>query len=141
MSLFFKLSLFSFFLGIFSIGNAQNIEISGKVIDAESKETIPFANIALKEIYKGTSSNALGEFSFKVDSLPLVLVISHLSYESKEIEITDNSPLIIELLPGELLMDELVISGKGNDKFAYDLVKMNKRINKVRVVGFYPSTN
>lgn len=131
MSLFFRLSLFFLFcFGAFSIGSAQHIEISGKVIDAKSKDIIPFVNIALKEIYKGTSSNALGEFSFKVDSLPLVLVISHLSYESKEIEIFDNSPLTIELSPGELLMDELVISGKGNDKFAYDLIY--KAYHKIR---------
>ena len=79
--------MFLFFIGIFSTGNAQNIEISGMVIDAETNEPIPFANIALKELYKGTASNALGEFSFKVDSLPIVLVISHLSYEPFELEV------------------------------------------------------
>ncbi len=104
------------------VGNAQDIEISGKVIDAESKERIPFANIALKEIYKGTASNVLGDFSFKVDSLPVILLITHLSFEPLEIVVEDNTPLIIELLPGKLLMDELVIKGKGNQEYAYNLV-------------------
>ena len=122
MRVFFKLYLFLVFIGLFSIGNAQNIEISGKIIDAESKEPIPFANIALTEIYKGTSSNSLGEFSFKVDSLPLILLISHLSFEPLEIEVKESKHLVIELTPGKFLLDELVIKGKGNDEFAYGLV-------------------
>lgn len=92
MRAFFKLYLILFCSMLFNVGIAQDIEISGKVIDAESKERIPFANIALQEIYKGTASNALGEFSFKVDSLPLVLVITHLSFEPLEIEVVDNTP-------------------------------------------------
>jgi hypothetical protein len=129
MRVFFKLYLFLFFCILYHVGYAQGIEISGKVIDAESKERIAFANIALKEIYKGTASNSLGEFSFKVDSLPLVLLISHLSYEPFEITVTDTTPLIIELLPGKLLMDELVIKGKGNSEYAYNLV--NKALYKI----------
>ncbi|MCK5372006.1 MAG: carboxypeptidase-like regulatory domain-containing protein, partial [Cyclobacteriaceae bacterium] len=123
MRIFFRLCLSLFFIGIFGIGNAQNIEISGMVIDAETNEPIPFANIALKELYKGTASNALGEFSFKVDSLPIVLVISHLSYEPFELEVINNEPFNIKLTPGKLLLDELVIKGKGNDEFAYNLVR------------------
>lgn len=107
---------------LLNVAHAQDIEISGKVIDAESKERIPFANIALKEIYKGTASNSLGDFSFKVDSLPVILVITHLSYEPLEILVEDNEPIIIELLPGKLLLDELVIKGKGNQEYAYNLV-------------------
>jgi len=102
---------------------AQSIELYGKVLNRETKESIPFANIAIKDIYKGTASNALGEFSFKVDSLPLNLVITHLSYESLEIRVDSDDELVIELEPGKLLMDELVIKGAGSKKFAYDLVR------------------
>lgn len=129
MKVFFRLSLILLCSIVFSVGHAQNIEISGKVIDAESKKRIAFANIALKEIYKGTASNALGEFSFKVDSLPVILLITHLSFEPLEILVEDTTPLIIELNPGKLLMDELVIKGKGNSEFAYNLV--NKAFHKI----------
>ena len=57
---FFNLILFLLLAGNFIPANAQNIEISGIVIDADTKEPIPFVNIALKEIYKGTASNDLG---------------------------------------------------------------------------------
>ncbi len=122
MKTFFNLFLFLLITGFFIHGKAQDIEITGLILDAESKEPIPFANIALKEIYKGTASNDIGEFYFKIDSLPMVLVISHLSYEPVEIEIINDDKLVIELTPGKILMDELVIKGRGNDEFAYKLV-------------------
>ncbi len=121
MRIFFKLKLLILLFLSFH-GYAQTIEISGTVVDINTKEPIPFVNIAIKDIYKGTASNALGDFLFKVDSLPIALVISHLSYEPKEILITDNKPIIIELNPGKLLMDELVIKAKGNENFAYNLM-------------------
>lgn len=123
MNIFFRVIILLFSIGIFFGGNAQNIEISGIIINAETKEPIPFANIALKEVYKGTAANALGEFAFKVDSLPIDLLFSHLSYEPKELKIIDDSNLVVELIPGKMMMDELVIKGKGNNKFAYNLVR------------------
>lgn len=101
---------------------AQPYEIFGKIVSSETKEEIPFASIAIKEIYKGTASNLLGEFSFKVDSLPVDLIISHLSYETREITVTESEELLIELTPGRFLMDEVVVQGTGNSKFAYDLI-------------------
>ncbi len=129
MKAFFKLYVILFFACAFHLVDAQPFEIFGKIIDVETKEPIPFANIALKDIYKGTASNILGDFSFKVDSLPIVLVISHLSYEIQEIEVKSGKPITIEMIPGKLLMDELVIKAKGNDEFAYNLV--NKAYYKI----------
>ena len=123
MKAFFYLHIILIIFGSVQLSFGQDYEVSGSVIDANSKEPIPFANIAIKDIYKGTASNAVGEFSFKVDSLPMVLVITHLSYEPKEITVTTTvNPLSIELLPGKLLMDEVVIKARGSHQYAYDLV-------------------
>ena len=122
MKVFCRLYCLYFFLGICFTAQAQQQEISGKVVNSSTHEPIPFVNIAIKELYKGTACNALGEFSFKVDSLPLILVISHLSYEKIEIEVTNQDTLFIELIPGKLLMDELVIFEKGNNEYAYKLI-------------------
>lgn len=123
MRSFFRLICTFFLFIIWTSTQAQKYELYGKVLNSETKEVIPFANIAIKDIYKGTASNALGEFSFKVDSLPLNLVISHLSYESLEITVNNSDELIIELIPGKLVMDELVIKGAGSSSFAYELVR------------------
>lgn len=129
MKAFFKLCVLIVLAGNINLAFGQNFEISGNVIDADSKKPIPFANIALKEVYKGTASNALGEFSFRVDSLPIVLVITHLSYEPSEIVVSQAESMTIELKAGKLLMDELVIKGRGNNQYAYDLV--NKAYNRL----------
>jgi hypothetical protein len=120
-SLFSLICVFLIFAGAKEI-SAQQIEIYGKVINKETKEVIPFANIAIKDVYKGTASNILGEFSFKVDSLPMELVVTHLSYDSREILVTQSEELVIELTPGKLIMAEVVIEGAGNRQFAYKLV-------------------
>lgn len=123
MQLLFKLQFSVLILSLSWHVQAQSFEIYGKVINAETKEEIPFANIAIKEIYKGTASNLLGEFSFNVDSLPIDLIISHLSFETVEITVAKSEEIIIEMTPGKLLMDEVVVRGVGNPGFAYDLVR------------------
>ena len=123
MLLFFRLIFYILLLSMSWQLRAQPHEIFGKVIDTETKELIPFANIAIKDLYKGTASNILGEFSFKVDTLPIDLVISHLSYESLEITVSKSEEMVIEMIPGKLLMNEVVVTGAGNASFAYDLVR------------------
>ena len=123
MRLLFKLLFSVSILSMSCHVQAQTYEVFGKVINAETKEEIPFANIAIKEIYKGTASNLLGEFSFNVDSLPVDLIISHLSFETVEITVTRSEEILIEMTPGKLLMDEVVVRGVGNPGFAYDLVR------------------
>ena len=122
MKVFFRLLVLLGFSLSFYSASGQGYEVSGRIMDASTEEVIPFANIALKEVYKGTASNAVGEFSFKVDSLPVVLVISHLSYEPLEVVVFDEEPVDIKLVPGKLLMDELVIKARGNNNYAYNLV-------------------
>jgi len=132
-----------YFIGLSFSSVAQPYEIQGKVLDINSKEAIPFASIAIKDVYKGTASNALGEFSLKVDSLPIDLVISHLSYQFLEITATDTEEMIVELTPGELVMKELVVQGPRNENFAYDLLRkayykiLNKRRNQEYGKAFY----
>ena len=67
MKVFFRLLVLLGFSLSFYSASGQGYEVSGRIMDANTEEVIPFANIALKEVYKGTASNAVGEFSFKVD--------------------------------------------------------------------------
>ncbi len=75
-------------LSIFSLGgHAQNyISISGKILDKETKEPLPFASIYVKNSATGTTSNKDGAFIFHVsshiDTAPVT--ISMIGYESIE---------------------------------------------------------
>jgi hypothetical protein len=63
--------------------------ISGIITDDESKETLPFATIALKNKGKGTVANSNGEFVLKIprDCLSDTLFVSYLGYVGREIPV------------------------------------------------------
>ena len=69
------------------------ISFSGRIIDSESKEVLPFANIILKNRDIGTNSNQDGLFTFKnLENNDDTLVISYLGYSLREFSIKDFVP-------------------------------------------------
>ena len=88
--------------------------ISGTVIDAETKETLPAANILIKDTYRGTITNGNGNFSLTIpDSLlPATLLIRYIGYETKQLTITRNSSgnQNISLNPSVTEMQEIVVT-------------------------------
>ena len=96
-------------------------QISGSIIDAKTGVAIPYANIEIFGSLTGTSSNELGEFILEVDELPITIVISHLNYEKKTLEITNTSNLSIELEPLVNSLSEVVLSAKKKNNYAYEL--------------------
>lgn len=121
MKLFITIALFQLITGFTSF--AQKIIIEGKVLDAETGKGLPYVSIMLKDLRLGTSSNIQGNFQFKVDSLPVRLVFSHVSYQKKEISVTDNNELIVRLQTGKVIMSEVIIEEDKDDFYLYDLVK------------------
>lgn len=101
---------------------AQQIMLTGRVVDASSGDPIPFVNVAIADIYKGTSTNINGEFLLKLDSLPVKLIISHISYEKLVKLIEDTAQINIALNPGKLILKELFIQDDRKGKYAYNLL-------------------
>ncbi|OKS87807.1 carboxypeptidase-like regulatory domain-containing protein [Mucilaginibacter polytrichastri] len=90
------------------ITNAQAQQISGSVKDANTNEPIAFVSIAVKGSNIGTVTNEQGEFSIST-SLPATLVISHLSYELKEIAVSSGQLLVISLKPQTIQLPEVTV--------------------------------
>jgi iron complex outermembrane recepter protein len=87
--------------------NAQ-IEIKGKVLDANTGEALPFSVVKVKGTTNGVSSDYDGSFTLKVPSLPVVLEISLVGYESQSIDVTSAAkPLSIKL------GDKVILLGGG----------------------------
>ena len=88
--------------------------ISGTVIDAQTEETLPAANILIKDTYRGTITNGNGNFSISIpDSLlPATLVIRYIGYETQELTInrTSASQQNISLAPSITEMQEIVVT-------------------------------
>ena len=81
-----KILLLAFTL-LYQIGYAQ-IQISGTVIDGQTKETLIGANVIVKGTNNGTSTDFNGNYILSIsDPLPIILSVSYLGYKLTEIEI------------------------------------------------------
>ncbi|NPD84826.1 DUF2135 domain-containing protein [Methanococcoides sp. SA1] len=89
----------------------ENRRIQGRLIDFDTGEPVPFANVAIidnETQIAGTSSDFNGNFS--IESLPvldsLTLTVSSVGYEPSTITISDGYPIQIRLWPSSLILEE-----------------------------------
>ncbi len=93
---------------------AEFREISGKVIDAESKKPLPQSNVYIKNADIGTVANNAGEFLLKIpQSLSkgtiVVSSIGYMAFEKSINELADGE-LEVSLKPVSVLLNEVVIN-------------------------------
>jgi len=105
-----------FFWYLFSvIAYAQNSKISGKILDAQTKETIIGATIKIKGTSAGTVSDARGHFEINAVSSS-ILQISYVGYLAKEIPADAGAPMVISLTPNSSDLSEVVVVAYGTQK-------------------------
>jgi TonB-linked SusC/RagA family outer membrane protein len=95
---------------------SQNIEIQGIVKDAGSGEPLPGATILEKSTGNGTITGVSGQFSLRVNELPVTLAISYLGYETIEQEIFQNEKIDIALHPIAGQLSEIVVTALGIER-------------------------
>ncbi len=89
--------------------------ITGKVSD-ENGEGLPGVSILVKGTQQGTSSDGDGEFALEVSDDNVVLVLSFVGYDSREIAVGNRSRLTIALQVAEKALEEVVVVGYGVQK-------------------------
>jgi outer membrane receptor protein involved in Fe transport len=94
------------------ISYAQETTISGKVVNAQSKEPMIGVNVAIKGTVAGTITDASGSFRLNTRiTPPFKLTVSFVGFQTQEIDITQSSDAInIELQEQTILTDEVVVS-------------------------------
>ena len=87
--------------------------VTGKVVDADTKEPLVGASVLLKGTSKATSTGLDGSFKLDVsEATNPVVVFSYIGYVSKEIEVTDKTKLgEIGLKSSATGMSEVVVNG------------------------------
>ncbi|MCG8387971.1 MAG: carboxypeptidase-like regulatory domain-containing protein, partial [Cytophagales bacterium] len=111
-------------LGMYHSTYAQQLSVSGKIIDSNTKEGIAGANVVIKGTSRGTITDIDGNFSIDVER-GKILVISFVSYLTEEIEVT-SATMNVELNEDITNLEEVVISG---------LASSVKRSNLANAVG------
>src|SRR5258708_808087 len=104
------MSLFTlFFLPAFS---QPSTTITGNVRNTVTKEKVPAVSVSVKGSSAGTFTDEKGHFRLTVtQSLPVILVISSIGFETREITVTDPSAAVqADLAPSSTLGREVVVS-------------------------------
>lgn len=112
---------------------SNNINVSGIIKDAKSGETLPYANVLVKNSPLGTQANIDGRFSLLgVASDTSTLEISFLGYNSKSLTLNpelDKSNLEIGLNPNDLIIDEITITAAKKEQ----MLKASTGISRIGI--------
>ena len=105
--------------------------ISGVVKDKESGETLPFANVFVKDTNIGTTTNADGFFTlFNVPSETSTIQVQYLGYKVETLVLTPDmvkDKITILLMPDNNQLDEVVVSNDSGQQ----IVKINKSVSQI----------
>lgn len=141
-----NLFLFCMILVVSFSLQAQRITISGKAIDKDTKEPLPFATIGIKGQSIGTITNLMGEFDFHISSELRndLFVINMLGYKTYEVPVwtlLEISPLVIEVEKSTFMLDEVLVSDTLNGgeimQIALSRIEQNYPMNPYLMDGFY----
>lgn len=101
---------------LFSAQYMQAQQVSGKVFDGESNESIIGATILLKNTAEGTISDIDGSFSLPVNSLNDTLIITFIGYTAIELPLSGQAFHEIYMNIETNQLEEIIVVGYGRQK-------------------------
>src|SRR5690554_4735322 len=129
------------FIFVVSTTKAQKTIVRGKIIDAETKEALPFVNLSFKDSKVGTSTNIDGNYSIETYYPTDTLFATFVGYEKqgKRVQKDKTQILNFELSAGEgIQLKEVEIRYQGNP--AHDILRRvwrNKEANNREKYDYY----
>ncbi len=120
------------FLCFISYSHSQETRISGQVIDAKTKEPIPFANIIVSKTLQGTLTNLNGTYSLELGSSENDSIrASLLGYKqlTRAIPKGQKHTINFKLVPHNEDLPEVIITYEGNpaDAIVDSIIKYKER--------------
>lgn len=133
-------------LVLFSV-SAQDLRISGKIIDSLTGEPLSFSHIGIFNTSYGTISNIDGKFSLIIPSnyIDDKLSFSYLGYELKSISISTinyQEDLVVKLKPTVTKLPEAIITIKEESLIeeAIDAIPKNHDQSQMQLKAFWRAT-
>jgi len=90
----------------------QKITIRGKLTD-DKNSPVADASVMVKNAGNGTATDAKGNFELTISSLPVTLLISHISFLNEEIKVDNTNEVIISMKPVSGMQEEVLLVTKG----------------------------
>jgi hypothetical protein len=117
---FFKLT-FTFVLSFFcNYVFAQTTKVYGKVIDAQTKETLPFVNLVFKGTQIGTTTDINGKYVIETNQKVDSLMVSYLGYQTlaKKVDRFKSQQVNFEMQSSSIELKEFVVKAGENPAHA-----------------------
>ncbi|RDC65348.1 M1 family aminopeptidase [Adhaeribacter pallidiroseus] len=138
--------IFLYYLAPPTVAQEASLTLTGKIVNGETNEPVPFASISIGKSGTGTSSNAEGKFTVKIPAARQqdTLLITYVGYTvfRQAIPKIKNQPLLLKLKPAGITLTEVVINGK--QKTALDILReaiaaipLNYDTTSVQLTAFY----
>ncbi len=128
------------FIAFLPFGMSQNITIKGKVIDADTKETLPFCRIVAAGSTVNTASDIDGNFNISLSAPAPFLIASMIGYDTLRRKLTDaaEQEIIFELKPSDqTLMEVVIFAGENPSHRIVKGIIKNKPFNRPSQLPHY----
>jgi len=113
IAIFFSLFIFSSL-----VYSQKKATVSGYVNDASSGEAAIGATIYIPQIENGVSTNIYGFYSISLEPGDYTLIFSYVGFGTitKEISLTEDIKIDLELEPSDVKLDAVVVEGERQDQ-------------------------
>jgi len=105
-----RYAIFICLLGMLAWLPAQ--DLTAVLLDANTGDPVPFAQVIIKGTERGVTSNSEGYFRFKQVELPVTLVVTDIRYETRQVKVNRRSTQIV-LVPKDFSLEEVTIRPDG----------------------------
>lgn len=95
---------------------AQGFKVSGKLIDASTKEALVGGSVSIKGTNKGTTADASGQYSIAVNSSSAVLEFKYVGYSAKTVTVGNQTTIDVALTVNASDLEQVVVVGYGTQK-------------------------
>ena len=92
---------------------SQNLQVMGKVTDAQSGEPLIGVNVVIKGTLQGATTNIDGQYTLNNCPPNAVLVFSFIGYTSQEVEVNGRNVVDVSLVLTSSELEEVVVVGYG----------------------------
>lgn len=121
------LILYLILLPLASATSQSNREITGRILNATTKEPVAYANVYNKTLEKGTISNLDGYFRVPVRDVRDSVMIIYVGYQTQRIALGSQNDYTIYLEESIQLLNEIVVRPKDNSYLADLLMRCRNK--------------
>ena len=112
----FKLILTGLLL-VLTVGiiNAQNIQVTGTVTDANTGEPVMFASVMLKGTVVGAATDEGGKFTISSPANG-ILVFSYIGYTTVEVPVNGRTTVNVTMAPDAVYLEDVLVVAYGTTR-------------------------